>query len=81
MTTEDALNEIMALVAARNKAPQLLDVKEAANVLAVSQSTIRRMISLQKIAHVQVEGAVRLDMADLKEYVKRNKTRVHEVWR
>lgn len=37
MTTEDLLNEIQALVAARNKAPQLLDVKEAAKYLAVSE--------------------------------------------
>lgn len=81
MTTEDALNEIMALVAARNKAPQLLTVKEAAKALAVSESTIRRMVGLQKIPSIQVEGAVRLDIADLKEYVKRNKSRVHEVWR
>lgn len=42
MSVEDALNEIMALVAARNKAPQLLTVKEAAKYLAVSERTIRR---------------------------------------
>lgn len=81
MTTEDLLNEIQALVAARNKAPQLLTVKEAAKYLAVSESTIRRWIEFQKIPVVRLDDMVRLNVEDIKKYVKTCTQPVHELWR
>ena len=81
MTAEDALNEIMALVAARNKAPQLLTVKEAAKALAVSPLTIKRWVNDKKIPFVKVVGAVRFRRKDIERFIERGKREVSECWR
>ncbi|GEM_PF-2904979 len=78
---EELLVEIQALIAARNKAPQLLTIKEAAKYLAVSESTIRRWINLQKIPVVRFDDTVRLNVEDLKKLVKACTQQVHEIWR
>jgi excisionase family DNA binding protein len=52
---------------------ELVNVAEAARFLAVSPSTLYGWVWQRRIAFVKVGRAVRFDMADLKQFVARNR--------
>jgi excisionase family DNA binding protein len=54
--------------------PQLLTVKQAAQVLAVSPRLVYRLLNAGHLQGVRVGGAVRVSASDLREYVERNRT-------
>jgi excisionase family DNA binding protein len=53
----------------------LVDIREAAQFLAVSVSTLYGWIWQRKISFIKVGRAVRFDMADLRRFVEEN--RIH----
>jgi len=48
---------------------ELLTVKEAAEILKVSQLTITRRLKTNEIAHVKIGRAVRIDIEELKAWI------------
>ena len=59
--------------AATTRAPQLVNVNEAAQFLAVSPSTLYGWVWQRRIPFVKVGRAVRFDMADLERFVTKNR--------
>jgi excisionase family DNA binding protein len=74
----------------RGGAPtELLDIREAAAFLGVSQSTVRRLIQAKQLPHVRIGGKdptratfprrgregglVRIQVSDLRAYIARNR--------
>jgi excisionase family DNA binding protein len=53
--------------------PELLNVSEAARLLAVSPSTLYGWVWQRRIPFVKVGRAVRFDMADLERFVSQNR--------
>jgi excisionase family DNA binding protein len=53
---------------------RLLTVQEAAQVLAVSVSTLYGWVWQRRIAFVKVGRALRFDMADLEKFIQANRT-------
>lgn len=51
---------------------EVYTVKEAANYLRISASTIRRMANQRKISSFRVNTRIRFYLTDLDEYVKKN---------
>ncbi len=59
---------------------ELLTVEEAANWLAVSKPTIRRMISRGEIPIVRIaQRNVRIKLSDLEKYIESNYGRIEEI--
>ena len=59
----------------RNDGPTLLTYDQAAAMLSVSVSTLRRMTEAGDIPHVSIgERSVRFDLADLHEYIAQRRT-------
>lgn len=50
----------------------LMDIKQAATILAVKESWIRSLISQRKINHIKMGGLIRLSETHLEELVKIN---------
>ena len=60
---------------ARNDGPKLLTYDQAATMLSVSVSTLRRMAEAGEIPHIRIgERSVRFDLADLHEYIGQRRT-------
>jgi len=53
-----------------NKAPRLLTINQAAHTLAVSVTTLRRMINRREIAYVKVKGQLRFTDQLLLDYIE-----------
>lgn len=50
----------------------LMDIEQAAKILAVKESWIRSLISQRKISHIKMGGLIRLRKDDLEELVRIN---------
>jgi len=55
------------------RAPELVNVTEAARFLAVSPSTLYGWVWQRRISFVKVGRAVRFDKADLERFIARNR--------
>jgi excisionase family DNA binding protein len=53
--------------------PRLLKIREAANLLAVSEKTVRRLISSRQLPCVRIQRLLRLHEADLVRFVEARK--------
>ena len=51
----------------------LLTLKEAAEILKLSERTIRRYIEEGEIKAIKLRGAVRIEERDLEEFINRRK--------
>lgn len=54
--------------------PELLTVREAANLLSISEPMLRRMIESHLIPLYRITGTIRFDRQDVLEYIKKNRT-------
>lgn len=61
---------------AQGMTPQLLTYRQAADVLASSESTVKRLISRGDLPAVRIGGAARVRVADLDAYVAGLGTRI-----
>ncbi|WP_013629625.1 helix-turn-helix domain-containing protein [Rubinisphaera brasiliensis] len=52
---------------------QMLTYKDAASYLALSERTVWRLVKSGELKAAKVGGAVRIDPADLRDYVERSK--------
>jgi excisionase family DNA binding protein len=59
------------------RSSQLINVNEAAQVLAVSPSTLYGWVWQRKIPFVKVGRAVRFEMADLERFILQNRIEAH----
>lgn len=57
----------------KNMPPRWLQVKEAAELLNVSEATIRRCLRSGELEGIKVRGAVRVDRDDLERMSKRRR--------
>lgn len=53
--------------------PELVDIARAAELLAVSERYVRRMVAERRIPIVKLGRKVRIDVADLQRYVEENR--------
>lgn len=51
----------------------LLTVREAAAVLSVGLSTLRRWLRLRRLAHVRCGRAVRIEAGELRRFIVKNR--------
>ena len=52
---------------------KLLSISEVANILTVSDRTVRRLCNNEKIPHYTIGGQIKVDEIDLQNYLKKNK--------
>jgi len=52
--------------------PKLLTVKQAMDVLGVSQATMYRMLAERQLPHVKVRGRKQVNEADIERYIREN---------
>ena len=50
---------------------ELMKITEVAEVLAVSVSTVRRLIKYHELPHIRVGRALRFNRTDIREWAKR----------
>jgi len=53
--------------------PELLTVDDVANILNVSDRTVRRLCDREEIPHIYIGSQVRFEKSDLENYLKTNK--------
>jgi excisionase family DNA binding protein len=51
----------------------LLSIPEAAKLLSISESTLRSHVSVGKIAHRKIGGAIRFTESDIEEFIEVSK--------
>lgn len=61
-------------------ARRLLSVREAAERLGVSVTTMRRLQQRREIPHFKISGNVRFDPADLDAYVAASRVEAVSAW-
>jgi excisionase family DNA binding protein len=66
---------VSAVRVANQELRPFLTPKQLAAYLAISERTVRDMLSKQGIASYKVEGQRRIDPADVEAYLARNKNR------
>jgi excisionase family DNA binding protein len=54
--------------------PLLIDSREAARLLCVSESTLTRLTRAGSLPAIQIGRAVRFDLADLRAWIERSKS-------
>lgn len=59
----------------RDKVTDLLTYAEAGRVLGVSDRTVWTLVARGELPNVRFAGSVRIDPADLKDFIQRNKNR------
>jgi excisionase family DNA binding protein len=52
---------------------RLYSVRTVANLLDVSQDTVRRLIERQELAVIRIGSAVRITAADLESFIERHR--------
>lgn len=57
----------------------LLNYREAAEALRVSEITLRRWVSQKRIPHIKLGYTVRFDPEELRQYVRRHSVQPREV--
>jgi excisionase family DNA binding protein len=54
----------------------LLSIRDAAKLLSISESTLRSHVSVGKIAHRRIGGAIRFTEEDIRSFVEESKVDV-----
>ena len=57
---------------------KFLTVKEVAEILVVSERTVRNLCNRGELPHVTVGAVLRIDETDLENYIKSNKKELKE---
>jgi excisionase family DNA binding protein len=52
---------------------RLYSVRTVANLLDVSQDTVRRLIERRELAAIRIGSAIRIEAADLESFIKRRR--------
>jgi excisionase family DNA binding protein len=58
---------------------ELLTIREAALLLNISVTSMRRLQQGRHIAFIKIRGSVRFDKKDIASYVERNRQRVRSI--
>lgn len=55
---------------------KLLNVREVAAILSVSQNTVRRLIETGDLPHVKIRGSIRIIRESLEDFVIKHETKL-----
>jgi excisionase family DNA binding protein len=58
-----------------DSAIELLTIKDAAEILTISVSSVRRLRAARQLPFVRIGGAVRFSKSDIVSYVERNRVK------